>query len=366
MRWLFAASLACVLAGAAPAARTALPRATADRPDDVLGPQVHVIYALPSDGTDRSLDTNGAIGNSVASFQRWLAAETGGRRLRLDTFQASLDVTFVRLPRTDAEMASRGAFIRGEIERLLQSAGFAVADRVYAVYYDGSTTSACGSGAWPPALPGTVAAEYLHGGPPGSPPCDTTSLAAPGAPPGYLDYGMLHEIFHTLGAVPTCAPHSRGPRDAHTSDRPDDIMWAGTGDWKIPGHLDPGRDDYYGHGRSDCLDLARSPFLTAAPPRLTAGRLTLSKARAGRPFSAAMPVLLGGRRPAAAVVRCETVATFALPAPRRSYARGTATCAWRLPATSRGRQLAGAIRVSTAGQSVSRSFNVGIRAAPNP
>lgn len=30
-------------------------------------------------------------------------------------------------------------------------------------------------------------------------------------------------------------------------------------------HLDVGRDDYYGHDRTDCLDLAKSPFLDPLP-----------------------------------------------------------------------------------------------------
>jgi hypothetical protein len=43
-----------------------LPRSTVDRPDDISGSQVHVVYAIPSDGTDRELDTNGVIAGTVA------------------------------------------------------------------------------------------------------------------------------------------------------------------------------------------------------------------------------------------------------------------------------------------------------------
>ena len=56
------------ICGAAAAAPTALPRATQDRPDEVRGPQLHAVYAVPSDGGDRGLDTSGAIAASVASF----------------------------------------------------------------------------------------------------------------------------------------------------------------------------------------------------------------------------------------------------------------------------------------------------------
>ena len=100
-----------------------LPRATADRPDDVTGPQIHVMYVLPSDGTDRELDTDGTLKNTVESFQTWLAGKTGGRPLRADTFQGSLDITFFQLSRTDEEIASFGAFVRDEIEDETQARG---------------------------------------------------------------------------------------------------------------------------------------------------------------------------------------------------------------------------------------------------
>ena len=82
---------------------TSLPRSTVDRADDFVGLQVHVIYAVPSDGIDRAFDTSGGIESSTASYQTWLAGQTGGRALRFDTYQGSLDITFQRLPRPDAE-----------------------------------------------------------------------------------------------------------------------------------------------------------------------------------------------------------------------------------------------------------------------
>lgn len=36
-----------------------LPRSEVDRPDDFKGPQVHVVYAIPSDGQDRALEPTG-------------------------------------------------------------------------------------------------------------------------------------------------------------------------------------------------------------------------------------------------------------------------------------------------------------------
>jgi len=235
-------------------------RQTIDRVDDATDPQVHVVYALASDAVDRGLDTEGTLAGTVASWAGWLRAQTGGPGLRLDTCDGALDVTFVRLAGTDAELAAHGPFLRDAIEAELR-ATFA-ADKLYAVYYDGSSTFACGGGAWPPSLPGRVAAMYLRGAPPGAPPCDTNPFAAADAPPSYLEYAMLHEILHTLGFVAECAPNHT--RSGHTSDAPTDLMYAGDQPWQ-PSELDVGRDDYYGHG-GPCADLAGSALLDPTPP----------------------------------------------------------------------------------------------------
>jgi hypothetical protein len=257
--------LLAACSAAAPTGRPDCPagRATADRPDDEDGLQVHVVYALAADGADRALDTGGTLATSVAVWNGWLAAQTGGPRLRLDTCGGALDVTFFRSRRAEAELAATGVFLRDALEaELLAERG--AGPKLYAVYYDGATPVACGGGAWPPALPGRVAALYLRGTPPGAPPCVENPFAPSRAsPPGYLEYSMLHEIFHNLGAVAACAPHHT--RAGHTSDDPRDLMYAGDLPWR-PELLDVGRDDYHGHARAGCLDLARSAFLTPLPP----------------------------------------------------------------------------------------------------
>jgi hypothetical protein len=77
---------------------------------------------------------------------------------------------------------------------------------------------------------------------------------------GYL---MLHEIFHTLGAAPECAPHHH--RRGHAFDDRRDLMYAGEQYWQFPLILDVGRDDYFGHADPDCLDVSRSVFLDPLP-----------------------------------------------------------------------------------------------------
>lgn len=234
-------------------------RSTTDRPDDLTGPQIHFMYVLPSDGMDEALDTNGRIRDAISAMQTWLSLQTRGRSLRVDTFAGTPDVTFVRLAATDASIAGSGAYVRDRIESELKAAGFGAPGKIYAVYYGGGSTYACGGGAWPPTLPGIVAAQYLKGTPPGAIPCANNPVGADPLIPGYEEFAMLHEILHTMGLVATCAPHHT--RAGHTSDDPRDLMYAGPEPWR-PLFLDVGHDDYYAHGVAGCPDLARSGYLT--------------------------------------------------------------------------------------------------------
>jgi len=262
LRWLGVAVAAMAFASPAGAA---LPRATEDRPDEALGSQVHFVYAVPADGVDRALDTSGAIGRSVDSFVRWLAGETGGPSLRVDTFSGELDVTFVRLEETDAQFAARGAFVVTAIEAELERRGYlGKPSRIHAVYYDGSSTYACGGAFWPPLLLGKVIAMYLHG-------LGGLCSLPVGESLGYWEFAMLHDIFHA------CAPHHT--LSGHVSDSPNDLMWSGDQPWQLPPRLDIGRDDYWGHGRSDCVDVSQSPYLTSAPSTRT---LTVTTAGKGK------------------------------------------------------------------------------------
>jgi len=51
-----------------------------DRPDDVIGPQVKVMYVLPSDGSDRLLDQDRTLSTSVEAWTRWVQKATSGQR----------------------------------------------------------------------------------------------------------------------------------------------------------------------------------------------------------------------------------------------------------------------------------------------
>ncbi len=250
---------------------------TADRPDALKGYQVHIVYALPSDGADRALDTNGTLATSVLAWQKWLRGQMGTATLRVDSYRptanASLqpDITFARLSQTDAQMASTGGnSVVLNIEQELRSSGLINANdsarKIYAVYYDGSSTFSCGGSAWPPTLVGKVAALYLKGTPPGAPACTTIAFAPNPRSPGYLEFAMLHDILHALGFVPTCAPGQW--RTGHVPE-PNDLMYGGDVPWQRPPVLDVGHNDYYKANIPGCPELSRSAYLKPTPARGT-------------------------------------------------------------------------------------------------
>ena len=236
-------------------------RAFDDQPDDRTGPQIHLVYAIPSDGDDSELDLDGTIAESVGVAQGWLAGQTGGRSFRLDTFNGEPDITFLQLSRTDEEIADEGPFVREALEQELVAAGLDEPDKRYEVFYDGTSTFACGGGAWPPTLPGKVAALYLHGLPNSAVPCDRNAFASAGGVPRYWEFSWIHELVHTLGFVATCAPNHT--RAGHVSTPTNDLMYAGDAPWNLNGVvLDDENDDYYAHDDAGCPDLADSPYLT--------------------------------------------------------------------------------------------------------
>jgi hypothetical protein len=256
--WAVALTLALV---GATAASAVLPRSTKDRKDGSRSPQIHLIYAVPLDGEDRGLDTDGTIVRSVQASRRWFQEASNGRDLRFDDFKGELDITFVRLSKTDAQISARGIFVRDEIEKLLRAKGFKKANKIYAVFYDGSSTQACGGGSWPPVLKGSVAALYLRGEIPGARPCGDNPFAPDEDSPGYWEFVLVHEVLHTLGFVATCAPSH--VLSGHVGDDNEDLMYAGDQPW-MPSLLDVNRDDYFDHSNGRCPDLLDSKFLLPA------------------------------------------------------------------------------------------------------
>ena len=230
------------------------PRSLRDDPDDIPGPQIHVVYAVPSDAEDGNLDRYGGIARSFQAIQHWLTARIG-YRLRLDTHGGALDVTFVGLSFTSEEGAGKGDALIGDLERAVtDTLGLAqdnLPDKLYAVYYAGQSAGVCGS-----AQPGgQMAAVYVH--------AEGCSAVAVGGDPETLstyEAAMLHQLLHAFGAVPPCAPgRVDGP---HVGDSPEDLLYSGIESALRSEELtiDFGRDDYFGHENTECLDISSGRF----------------------------------------------------------------------------------------------------------
>ncbi len=179
--------------------------------------------------------------------------------MRIDTYQGNVDISFVRLAVSDASMASHGQLIRNELETQLHALGFNAPNKIYAVYYDGTNSVVCGSGAYPPALPGNVGAFYLRGQLRRQQQMRRDRLGAEqrSAVPGLRS--PPRGVPHARRGSVVCARTNIAPVTSPTVR--DDLMWSGDAVWQLPPVLDVGRDDYFGHGRADCLDLSKSPFL---------------------------------------------------------------------------------------------------------
>ncbi len=268
LRYTAANSAATVTAGVTRAVAVhyglwAAARSTTDRPDDATGAQLKVLYAVPLDGTDRGLDTAGVLQRSISSWQRWLVAQTGGRHLRLETVGGSLDVQFVRLPRTDAVYRRLGAAIRDTLEKDLVALGVVAAalPKIYLTYYDGGHIDRCGSAAFPPLVPGHIAVLYLKGTLTGGPDCDTNAFAATAiSAPGYFEFVAVHEVMHLLGLVSSAAADHG--LSGHLTTDSSDLMYAGSARW-TPSRIDQTRRNYYNPAGlpGQIGNLATSPFV---------------------------------------------------------------------------------------------------------
>lgn len=237
------------------------PRYDRDQPDELAGPQIHVVYALPSDAHDGDLDRYGDIERSFDAIQHWLVSEIG-QRLRLDTAGGRLDVTFLRLSFTAQEGEERGDSLIQDLGGAVRDRFGAAPDKAYAVYYAGRSGDLCGSA----SVESRVAVAFVH-----AEGCSPRAVGGDREAASTYEAVMVHELLHVFGAVPECAA-DRLETSAHVGTSVEDLLYAGP-EWS--GHdavvIDAGRDDYFGHGRPDCPDTAASEFwepVSAAEPRV--------------------------------------------------------------------------------------------------
>ena len=226
--------------------------AQSDRVHDRMGgEQIHVIYALPSDGPDRFAELASSIATDVAAIDAWWRREDPTRAPRFDLFDfpgcesrfGNLDLSFVRLPDpTSVYLPDLDRFQRIAAQLASPPYDFTAFDKKYLVFYDGVVAESmiCGTGSGGRTTGGrfSYGIVYLRSG------CDLTIGDGGGAA-----YVGAHELLHALGALPAGAPNPCPGDDGHPCDSSVDVLATFYRGGPLDGAiLDVNHDDYYAHG----------------------------------------------------------------------------------------------------------------------
>jgi putative cell wall-binding protein len=219
-------------------------------PADNTAPRFRAVYAVPADvPVDPTLPA--AMHHELDLANNWFAEQTPGRRPRFQRLpDGRLDIAVITMDTT------RAALEQGDphriVERNLVTNGLRP-DGVLVIAYVQAAPVGIGCG----SERGGIAVLWLSN-------CSIQPAADTTAFPFGATFVAAHELVHAFGAVPDCAPNADGT--GHVDDHRGDLLWRGQGsrDWAGMA-LDPGRDDYYEHGRSDCPDIATSPVWEPAP-----------------------------------------------------------------------------------------------------
>lgn len=202
-----------------------------DAPDATAN-TVHLVIATPADAAATISDA-GAVQTALAAEQ-WLQTQAG-RGLRFDTDQGAIEVS--RLVFGGARVQLQAAVDEyGEPTPVFDEVvvgGFTSSAKKYVVYVEGVSAGALGWG----ELGGSI--SLVLG--------DSSDINTAQTPLSLYPQVVMHEVFHTAGAVPPCAPHALG---SHVSD-PYDLMNATNMDPEKT-VLDIGRDDYWRQGGGGC------------------------------------------------------------------------------------------------------------------
>jgi hypothetical protein len=208
-----------------------------DRAPAVAGPQIRLVYVVPSDGEDRSSTIVPQMSADVDAIEAWWQAQDPTRTARFDRALfpcgAQADVELLRMQQSGSQLQPTEGRFDAIVDAVTGLDGLSPYFK-YVVYYDGplEDTDLCGQGGGLPDGPG-VAIVYV----------DTCT----GEPSATV---AAHELLHAMGALPRSGPqHSCGVDDyAHACDSNTDVMWPFATLVPLSSLiLDVNRDDYYGH-----------------------------------------------------------------------------------------------------------------------
>ncbi len=234
------------------------------KPDLLAGNEVNVIYAHPSDASDRLGQFASSITTDIAAIDAWWRKQDSTRTPRFDLFAfpgcastyGKLDLADMTLPQPTSYYYSLGT----RFDRILNDLGgppFYVNDptRKYVIYYDASVSdpNVCGQG-------GGYSDLYSRG--PSWAVIYTQSCGLVFGDGNHGAHVVAHELIHSLGAVTAGAPHDCAPpNDGHVCDSSVDILWPflmpdSVFDTEV---LDVNHDDYYANGGA--FDIRNSSWL---------------------------------------------------------------------------------------------------------
>lgn len=269
-----------------------------DLPDVVAGAQIHVIYAYAADVPNGSDPWLTRIARDLAGVDSWWQAQDPTRTPRFDIADfpgcpsqfGQLDISTVALrnPTSGYNTTDRGALnaqIRTEIwGSVPMPATFA---KMYLIYLDTPTTleNTCGTALSGNLRPGSgsvrAAFVYLQ---PNIPGCTTQGGFGTGN--GWPARTAAHEILHLLAGQIRTAPHVCPDDTAHICGPEEDILKSSGGRGPLSAAvLDPGRDDYYGHGLPGQWDVRSSAWLSHLDTPPVPVTTTVSPAGAGQVIS---------------------------------------------------------------------------------
>jgi len=181
-------------------------RSQMDRPDDLSGYQIRLIYVVPASANDRQLDTDGTIGKWIEKIRTITSAQIG-LTPRFDTFQGNQDIGFLQSKYTLAQLyGTSGKLDADELlskelseseQNSFKAIGFIIDGKIPNSKYCGYSR-----------IPGKYFTAWL-----GVSCWEDTDWYNNRPYMPYISNIILHEWLHSLGVEHTCVT--------------DDLMWGG-------------------------------------------------------------------------------------------------------------------------------------------
>ena len=227
------------------AAAAQLARSTIDRPDEVSGYQVHMVYVAVKGSGDYKLDINGQIDTWVKEANKWLQGRLG-HSLIFDTYQGTADVSFMQSSYSASDLCTGtcDGLSKLENEYQVENPAYNGSKTLFFVVGDRLSKSSCGWADTPGHL--AIMHDLFSDGCNSSINISETGISGPAST-------LIHELIHSYGINHQCFNSS-------------DIMIGAPEcaiDKETFGHvtttIDLPRKHYVGSEVSDGIDILKMP-----------------------------------------------------------------------------------------------------------